>query len=175
MGRPEGRGEKEGQAITVVAILCDRRVTLAGVIGNYLHKGGSSHGQVATTFQDDRRGSIKGDSAERPAPSDAKITRWLTKDMEIRKGADGTIVPYVFPIPGCLQLRPEPGFVEFASSPDSTLFLFFFSRRFCNLRSPPSLLPPTLFSGATERPRSPTEKRDRDGGSSHAGEAATEG
>jgi hypothetical protein len=161
MGRPEGRGEKEGQAITVVAILCDRRVTLAGVIGNYLHKGGSSHGQVATTFQDDRRGSIKGDSAERPAPSDAKITRWLTKDMEIRKGADGTIVPYVFPIPGCLQLRPEPGFVAFASSPDSTLFLFFFSRRFCNLRPlPPSFLQPSSLGPRNDPaplPKSATE------------------
>jgi hypothetical protein len=45
-----GRGEKEGQAIAVVAILCDRGVTLVGVIGNYLHWGDSSHGQVATTF-----------------------------------------------------------------------------------------------------------------------------
>lgn len=163
IGRPEGRGEKEGQAITVVAILCDTGVTLAGVIGNYLHWGGSSHGQVATTFQDDRRGSIEGDSAERPAPIDVKITRWLTKDMEIRKGADGTIVPYVFPIPGCLQLRLEPGFVEFASSPDSLFPFSFFSSV---LQPPIPSLPPSSNSllwchGTTPLPYRKARQRRR--------------
>jgi hypothetical protein len=78
-----------------------------------------------------------------------KITRWLTMDMEIRKGADGTIVPYVFPISGCLQLCPEPGFVEFASSPDSTLSLFFFLVGFAT--SDP--LPPSFLQLSSLVPR----------------------
>lgn len=46
--------------------------------------------------------------------------------MEIHKGADGAIVTYVFLILGFPLMRPEPGFVEFISFPDSTLCSLFF-------------------------------------------------
>jgi hypothetical protein len=49
-------------------------------------------------------------------PNDAEITRWLMEAMEVSKGVDGVVVPYVFPIPGCPLIRPELGFVEFVSS-----------------------------------------------------------
>lgn len=37
--------------------------------------------------------------------------------MEFCKGADGAVIPYVFSIPGCPPMRPEPGFMELPSSP----------------------------------------------------------
>jgi hypothetical protein len=41
--------------------------------------------------------------------------------MEIRRGVDGPIIPYVFPIPGCPLMCPESGFTAFMSSSGSTL------------------------------------------------------
>lgn len=55
---------KEGEkrtagGIVVLENLHDRGVTLAGVIGNYLCGGGSSHGQIVGTFKNDHRGPIR--------------------------------------------------------------------------------------------------------------------
>ncbi|KAL5682681.1 hypothetical protein ACJX0J_009066, partial [Zea mays] len=79
--------------------MCDHPYAWGTIQGNYLRaERGSSHGQAATATQDDRRGSIRGTWLSAPPPSDAEIARWLTKAMEIRKGTDGVIIPYVFPI-----------------------------------------------------------------------------
>jgi hypothetical protein len=54
-------------------------------------------------------------------PSDAEIARWLTEAMEVCKGADGAVVPYVLLVLGCPPICPELGhcgvckFVQFHS------------------------------------------------------------
>jgi hypothetical protein len=92
-------------------------------------------------------------------PGDAKIARWLTEAMDIRKGTDGAVIPYIFSILGCSLMRPEPSFMEFVSSPAST------SLSSCSLLvlHPPTLsfLFPVLLSGATRRPHSLAEKHGR--------------
>jgi hypothetical protein len=93
--------------------------------------------------------------------------------MEFCKGADGAVIPYVFSIPGCPPMRPEPGFMELVSSLDFT------SLSSCSLLV---LCPPTSFfhlpallSGAAGRPRSLAKKHGGEGGDLHVGGAAAEG
>lgn len=58
-------------------------------------------------------------------PSDVEIACWLREDMEVRKGADGAIIRYAFPIPGYPLICLEIGFVEFVCSSCSPFTLVF--------------------------------------------------
>lgn len=51
-----------------------------------------------------------------PPPSDVDIARWLREAIEVRKGAEGVVVPDTFIVLDCPTMRLEPGFVEFVSS-----------------------------------------------------------
>jgi hypothetical protein len=89
-----------------------------------------------------------------PPPSDAKITCWLTKAMEVQRGTDGAIVPYVFPIPGPshasrARLHGVCEFVWFHSIP-----LLVFSSFFVSFApsDPIFLFPPALFPGDEVHP-----------------------
>lgn len=125
---------KEGQkktvkAITAVALLHDCRVTLAGIIENYFHRGVAP--LMATRlalFKMTVEAPSDGSRLSALPPSDAEIAHWLTEGMVVCKSADRAIAPYVFPILDYPLMRPEPGFVEFVSLFGSTLFpsSFFF-------------------------------------------------
>jgi hypothetical protein len=45
--------------------------------------------------------------------------------LEIRKGVDGVVIPYVFPSLGRPLMCPKLGFMEFMSLPGSTPFFLF--------------------------------------------------
>lgn len=47
--------------------------------------------------------------------------------LEIRKGVDGVVIPYVFPSLGRPLMCPKLGFMEFMSLPGSTPFFSFLS------------------------------------------------
>lgn len=57
--------------------------------------------------------------------SNVDISHWLTEAMEVRKGANEAVIPYVLPIPDCLMMCPKPGFVEFVSLSSSLFSLSF--------------------------------------------------
>jgi hypothetical protein len=57
--------------------------------------------------------------------SNVDISHWLTEAMEVRKGANEAVIPYVLPIPDCLMMCPKPGFVEFVSLSGSLFSLSF--------------------------------------------------
>lgn len=81
-----------------------------------------------------------------PPPSDVDIACWLREAIEVRKGADGIVVPYTFIVLDCPAMRLEPGFVEFVSSSNLPFAPAFWSLIFFL----PLLL--TLLSGAPGRP-----------------------
>jgi hypothetical protein len=68
--------------------------------------------------------------------------------MEVQRGANRAIVPYVFPIPVCPLMRPELGFMEFVNSTGSTLFLSSFPLPFLLVSHPliPSRVPGPVYT-----------------------------
>lgn len=100
---------------------------MAGVIENYLHRGLAllMARRLSLFKMTVEAPSIRGHSVKHPVPNDTEIACWLMEATKIHKGVDGVVIPYVFPIPGCPLMRPEPGFIEFVSSPDSTPFFLF--------------------------------------------------
>lgn len=57
-------------------------------------------------------------------PDDDEIVRRIWDAMEPQKDSRGAIIEFMFPVPGCPPMRPEPGFIEFVS------LLFLSSRSF---------------------------------------------
>lgn len=96
MGIPKDGEKRTIGAIVAMPFLCDRGVMLTGVIGNY-------HRRVVDPLMARRLPLFKATIEALPEgtrlsalpPSDAEIARWLTKAMEIRKGVDVAIIPYV--------------------------------------------------------------------------------
>lgn len=108
--------------IAAVAILHDCGVTLAGVIGNYLRRVVAPlMAKRLLLFKMVVEAPSDGSRLSALLPSDAEIARWLTEAMEVWKGADGAVVPYVLPVPGCPPICPELGIVEFVNLSSFTL------------------------------------------------------
>lgn len=102
-------------------------------------------------------------------PSDAEIARSLREAMEVRKGADGTTNPYVFPFFGYPLIRPKPGFVEFMSlfDPLSTsvscllTILHPFPVFFSSAIGRPIRLPKSVIEKEVAHPRAVQRRREK--------------
>jgi hypothetical protein len=96
-GVPKEEEKRTLEAITIVAILRDRGVTLAGMIENYLHQGVPPlMDKRLSLFKMTTEAPLDVSPLSAPLPNDAKIARWLMKAIEVHKGENGVIVPYVF-------------------------------------------------------------------------------
>jgi hypothetical protein len=74
---------------------------LTGVIGNYLHHGIAPHmTRRLPLYKMTIDAPLEGTRLSASSPSNAEIARLLKLAMEVRKGANGTIIPYVFLVPG---------------------------------------------------------------------------
>lgn len=99
--------------------------------------------------------------------------------MEVHKGVDGVVIPYVFAIPDCPPMCLDLSFVEFVSSSGCTLFpsplfsFFLFLVSFAPFDLV-FLISPAFFLSAARQPCSPIEEHG-EGGGSRVGGAATEG
>lgn len=55
--------------------------------------------------------SPKGTRLSASPPNDGEIAWWFREAMEVRKGVDKTVIPYIFLVPGCPQMHPKPSFI----------------------------------------------------------------
>lgn len=92
---------------------------LAGVIGNYLYrKVAPLMARWLPLYKMTVDASPKGTRLSASPHYDGEIAWWLREAMEVRKGVDKTVILYVFPVPGCPQMHPKPGFIELMSLSD---------------------------------------------------------
>ena len=58
-------------------------------------------------------GTVLADDALPPT----EVAQWIKEAMEPSKDTAGVIFDFVYPVPGHPSMWPEPGFVDFVSSP----------------------------------------------------------
>ena len=68
------------------------------------------------------RASLNGSTLADEALPPSKVAQRIKEVMEPSKDDVGVVLDFVYPVPGYPPMRPEPGYIDFVSSPFLCLF-----------------------------------------------------
>jgi hypothetical protein len=116
LGVPWAEEKQVRDVITTVVLLREKGVVGAGVNSSYLRwRVVPLMERKLSLFEMAANALTQGTVLATDVPRYTNVVRYLEQEMDTQKDAHGSVVPFVFLVPGCPAMWPEQGFLEFVS------------------------------------------------------------
>jgi hypothetical protein len=128
MGHPNREMKRIKDHLVAIKILRENGLNGAGIIGAYHQRRlAPLIGHTLPLHQMIPNAPPKGTVLTEDLVVFFEITHCIKDTMDSQEGPASTTHDYLFPVPGCPPMRPEPSFIKFVSSlsPLNSLFMCF--------------------------------------------------